>query len=313
MIDCTDRHARYFLRLLSRRMLLFTEMITTSAIEHGDRERLLGFDPAEHPVALQLGGSDPAALAASARVGAACGYDEINLNVGCPSDRVQSGAFGACLMLEPERVADCVRAMKDAVDLPVTVKHRIGVDDHDSWDELLRFVETQIAAGVDALYIHARKAWLQGLSPKQNREIPPLNHDWVYRLQQRYPEIPFILNGGIKTLDECVDHLRKVSGVMLGREPYANPWMLAGVDQRLFGESAPPLPSRRAAIEAYLPYVEALLAAGDPLTRVLRPIIGLYHGQPGGRRWRRHLSENGYRPGAGTEVIRQALELLPDS
>ncbi len=313
MIGCTDRHARYFLRLFSPNIVLFSEMVTTGAIEHGDREQLLGFDRSERPVVLQLGGSDPRALAASARVGAGFGYDEINLNVGCPSDRVQSGAFGACLMLQPDRVADCVRAMKDAVDVPVTVKHRIGVDEHDSWEELLAFVEAQIGAGVDALYIHARKAWLQGLSPKQNREIPPLNYDWVYRLQQLYPELPIILNGGIRSLDECEVHLQKVAGVMLGREPYANPWLLAEVDARLFGEAGKPLPTRREIVERYLPYVEALLASGQPLTRVIRHIIGLYHGQPGGRRWRRHLSEQGHKPGAGSEVIRQALELVPDT
>jgi len=310
MIDCTDRHARYFLRLFSRRMLLFTEMITTAAIEHGDRERLLGFDPSEHPLALQLGGADPSALAAAARVGEAWGYDEINLNVGCPSDRVQSGAFGACLMREPGRVADCVRAMKDAVSLPVTVKHRTGVDEQDSWEELQAFVETQIEAGVDALYLHARKAWLQGLSPKQNREIPPLHYDWAWRLQALYPDTPIILNGGIRSLDECEAHLQHMAGVMLGREPYANPWMLHAVDARIYGEDTSPPGSRREILERYFPYVEALLQQGQPLTRVIKHILGLYHGQPGGKRWRRFLSEQGYKPGAGVHTLEKSLELV---
>jgi tRNA-dihydrouridine synthase A len=310
MIDCTDRHARYFLRLFSRHIVLFSEMITTSAIEHGDRERLLGFDESEHPVVLQLGGADPAALAASARVGAQYGYDEINLNVGCPSDRVQSGAFGACLMRKPELVADCVRAMKDAVDIPVSVKHRTGVDEQDSWEELQAFVETQIEAGVDVLYLHARKAWLQGLSPKENREIPPLHYDWAYRLQALYPDTPIILNGGIRSLDECEQHLQHMAGVMLGREPYANPWMLSEVDARLFGQAGKPAITRRDIMESYFPYVERLLQQGQPLTRVLKHILGLYHGQPGGKRWRRFLSEQGHRPGASVETLRKSLELV---
>lgn len=306
MIDCTDRHARYFLRLFSPNILLFTEMVTTGAIEHGDRERLLGHDPSEHPLVLQLGGADPASLARCARIGEGWGYDEINLNVGCPSDRVQSGAFGACLMLRPGLVADCVKAMKDAVAIPVTVKHRIGVDEHDSWEKLVDFVGTQIEAGVDALYIHARKAWLQGLSPRQNREIPPLNYDWVYRLQALFPQTPMILNGGINTLDACERHLHTMAGVMLGREPYANPWLLSEVDIRLFGAAERPYGNRDDILDAYIPYVERLLASGQPLKRVVKHLLGLYHGQPGGKRWRRYLAQHAHRPGAGIQVLREA-------
>ncbi len=309
MIDCTDRHGRFFLRLFSPNILLFTEMVTTSAILHGDRERLLGFDNAEHPVVLQLGGSEPDELAECARIGEHYGYDEINLNVGCPSDRVQSGAFGACLMRDPERVADCVAAMKQAVGIPVTVKHRTGVDELDSEELLQAFVSTQIEAGVDALYLHARKAWLQGLSPKQNREIPPLHYDWAYRLQQQHPDLPIILNGGILSLDECETHLNHMAGVMLGREPYGNPWMLSEVDRRIYGEDQRGYRTRRDILEAWLPHVEAFLASGQPLKRIVKHVFGLYHGQPGGKRWRRHLSENAHKPGAGIEVLLEAARL----
>ena len=309
MIDCTDRHGRAFLRLFSPNILLFTEMVTTSAILHGDRERLLGFDNAEHPVVLQLGGSEPDELAECARIGEQYGYDEINLNVGCPSDRVQSGAFGACLMRDPERVADCVAAMKQAVGIPVTVKHRTGVDELDSEELLQAFVSTQIEAGVDALYLHARKAWLQGLSPKQNREIPPLHYDWAYRLQQQHPDLPIILNGGIRSLDECETHLNHMAGVMLGREPYGNPWMLSEVDCRLYGDTQRRYHSRLDILEAWLPHVEAFLASGQPLKRIVKHVFGLYHGQPGGKRWRRHLSEHAHKPGAGIEVLLEAARL----
>ncbi len=310
MLDCTDRHARYFLRLFSKRIFLYSEMITTQAILHGDRDYLLGFDQSEHPVALQLGGSDPAELAEVARICADRGYDEINLNVGCPSDRVQSGAFGACLMARPERVAECVQAMKAAVDIPVTIKHRTGIDEQDSWDELLRFCQLQIDAGVDALIIHARKAWLQGLSPKQNRDIPPLQYERVYRLKQLFPDTEIIINGGIKTLQACNTQLQQVDGVMLGREPYANPYLLAQVDREIFDDSAAKSPTRLEILEAYYPYVESLLQQGLPLTRVVRHIIGLYHGQPNGRLWRRYLSEHAFRKGAGIDVIRQAAVLV---
>ncbi|MDJ0833839.1 MAG: tRNA dihydrouridine(20/20a) synthase DusA [Gammaproteobacteria bacterium] len=310
MMDCTDRHDRYFLRLFSPHILLYSEMLTAPAIIHGDRDYLLGFDPAEHPLALQLGGSDPQQLAAAARIGQDYGYDEINLNVGCPSDRVQSGAFGACLMAEPGLVADCVRAMRDATGLPVTVKHRTGIDDQDSWQLLLRFVQLQLDAGVDALIIHARKAWLQGLSPKQNRDIPPLQYDWVYRLKQEFSASEIIINGGIKTLQQCLQHLEHVDGVMLGREPYAHPYLLAEVDRMIFNDPSRPIPNRQQILQAFYPYVEAKLIEGMPLSKVTRHIIGLFHGQPNGRLWRRYLSEHAFRKDAGIEVIEQAASLV---
>ena len=310
MLDCTDRHDRYFLRLFSKRIFLYSEMITTQAILHGDRDYLLGFDPAEHPLAVQLGGSDPQELAEVARICADYGYDEINLNVGCPSDRVQSGAFGACLMARPDRVADCVQAMKAVVDIPVTVKHRTGIDEQDSWDELVNFCRWQIEGGVDALVIHARKAWLSGLSPKQNRDIPPLQYERVYALKQQFPATEIIINGGIKTLDECKTHLQQVDGVMLGREPYANPYLLAQVDREIFGDEGRPPPTRQQILQRFYPYLQSQLDRGMPLTHVVRHIIGLFHGQPNGRLWRRHLSENAFRKGAGIEVIEQAAALV---
>ena len=306
MLDCTDRHARYFLRLFSKHIVLYSEMITTQAILHGDRDYLLGFDDSEHPVAVQLGGSDPAQLAEVARICADYGYDEINLNVGCPSDRVQSGAFGACLMAQPEQVAECVQAMKAAVNIPLTVKYRTGIDDQDTWDELLHFTRLQIDAGVDALIIHARKAWLNGLSPKQNRDIPPLQYDWVYELKRQFSSSEIIINGGIRTLQECQQHLQRVDGVMLGREPYANPAMLFDVDSVLFGDAAGAPPERGEILRRFYPYLQSWLDRGMPLTHILRHIIGLYHGQPNGRLWRRYLSEQAFRKGAGIEVIEQA-------
>ena len=312
MMDCTDRHDRYFLRLFSRNILLYTEMVTAQAVVRGNRDYLVGFDPAEHPVAVQLGGSDPALLAEAARICADYGYDEINLNVGCPSDRVQSGAFGACLMANPGLVAECVAAMKRVVDLPVTVKHRIGIDDQDSWQQLVAFVRTQIDAGSDSMIVHVRKAWLKGLSPKQNRDVPPLVYDWVYRLKQEFPGSEFIINGGIKTLDECEHHLQRVDGVMLGREPYANPAMLAEVDRRLFdGQEA--VPSRLEVLHRYYPYIEQRLEEGMPLTRVVRHIIGLFNGLPNAKRWRRYLSEHAFHKGAGIEVLQQAERLVAES
>jgi len=312
MLDCTDRHARYFLRLFSKRIFLYSEMITTKAILHGDRDYLLGFDPAEHPLAVQLGGSDPAELAEVARICADYGYDEINLNVGCPSDRVQSGAFGACLMARPELVAECVQAMKAAVDIPVTVKHRTGIDEQDSWDELVRFVQLQLEAGVDALIIHARKAWLSGLSPKQNRDIPPLQYERVYALKEMFASSEIIINGGIKTLQQCREHLHHVDGVMLGREPYSNPYLLVQVDHEIFGDTASETPSREQILQSFYPYLQAQLDKGMPLTHIVRHIIGLYHGQPNGRLWRRHLSENAFKKGAGIEVIEQAVARVSD-
>ncbi|MDS4025895.1 MAG: tRNA dihydrouridine(20/20a) synthase DusA [Candidatus Contendobacter sp.] len=312
MLDWTDRHCRYFLRLLSRHTLLYTEMVTTGAALHGDRERLLAHDPAEHPLALQLGGSDPAELARCARIAADFGYDEVNLNVGCPSDRVQSGRFGACLMAEPDLVADCVTAMRAAVVLPVTVKTRIGIDDRDSYAELVDFVDRVANGGCEVFIIHARKAWLSGLSPKENREIPPLRHDVVYRLKRDFPSLTIILNGGLTALDQIADSLQQVDGVMIGRAAYENPYLLADVDRRFFGSSAPP-PSRQQVIRALLPYVETQLQRGTPLHCVTRHVLGLFQGIPGARAWRRYLSEHAHRRGAGVEVLEAALRQIPET
>ena len=306
MMDCTDRHCRYFLRLIARRALLYTEMIPTGAILHGPRTRVLRFDPAEHPVALQLGGADPDELARAAEFGATWGYDEINLNVGCPSDRVQSARFGACLMAEPALVAECVRAMRQAVGVPVTVKTRIGIDAQDSYDFLRRFVETVAQAGCGTVIVHARKAWLSGLSPKENREIPPLRYGLVHRLKLDFPELEVILNGGIRTLEQARAELARVDGLMLGREAYQNPYPLAAWERALYG-TADPLPERAQIIEHLLPYVEQELAAGTPLRAISRHILGLFNGLPGARAWRRHLSEAAHREGAGPEVLIEAL------
>ena len=307
MLDWTDRHYRVFARLLSQHTLLYTEMVTTGALLHGDRARHLDFDPSEHPLALQLGGSEPTALATCARLGAAWGYDEINLNVGCPSDRVQSGRFGACLMAEPALVADCVAAMTAASPRPVTVKHRIGIDHQDGYEPLARFVETVAAAGCRTFIVHARKAWLQGLSPKENREVPPLRYDLVYQLKADFPALEIILNGGITSLEAACAELAQVDGVMIGREAYRHPWLLAAADQRIFGHTDPLLTQPAAAIERLLPYVERQCAAGVPLHRMTRHILGLFQGRPGAKAWRRHLSQQAHRPGAGPEVLRAAL------
>ena len=304
MMDWTDRHCRYFLRLVSPSVRLYTEMITTAALLHGDSGRLLAFDPAEHPLALQLGGAEPRELARCAVLGEAAGHDEINLNVGCPSDRVQSGRFGACLMAEPALVADCVAAMKSAVGVPVTVKTRIGIDDRDSYGALADFTGRLVEAGVDGLIVHARKAWLQGLSPKQNREVPPLDYARVYRLKRDFPALEVWLNGGVKTVEDSVGHLQHVDGVMIGREAYHNPWLLAQLEQRL---GTAPLAAREAVVERLLPYVERQLAQGVRLQQISRHILGLFHGVPGARAWRRTLSERAHRPGAGPEVIEAAL------
>jgi tRNA-dihydrouridine synthase A len=305
MLDVTDRHARYLLRLLTRRTLLYTEMVTTGALLHGDAARHLDHDPAEHPLALQLGGSEPAAMAACARLGARWGFDEINVNVGCPSPRVQSGAFGACLMAEPETVADCVRAMVDAVAVPVTVKTRIGIDERDSYEALAGFVDTVAEAGCRTFVIHARKAWLAGLSPAENRSVPPLRYDVVYRLKRDFPDLRVILNGGVTRLDAAREHLGQVDGVMIGRAAYENAYLLAEADRVIFGEPAPP-PQRCAVLRDYVDYVERELARGTPLARMTRHLFGLFHGQPGARAWRRHLTEGAIRPGAGTEVVVEA-------
>ncbi len=312
MMDWSDHHCRFFWRLLTRQALLYTEMVTTGALVHGDRERFLHFNPEEHPVALQLGGSDPADLARCARWAEEWGYDEVNLNCGCPSDRVQSGMFGACLMARPQLVADCVRAMRDACALPVTVKHRIGIDAMESYAELTDFVVPVAEAGCEVFIVHARKAWLQGLSPKENREIPPLNYPWVYRLKQDFPALTIVINGGIQDLDACREHLRQVDGVMIGREAYQNPWMLADADATLFGADNLTA-SRDAVITALLPYVEQQLSRGVQLNHITRHILGLYQGVPGARKFRRHLSENAYKAGAGLEVLVEAQRLVREA
>ena len=312
MMEWTDRHCRYFLRLISARAFLYTEMVTADAVLYGDLERVLGFDAAEHPVGLQLGGSDPKKLGAAARVGSDWGYDEINLNIGCPSDRVQSGRFGACLMAEPALVADCVKAMRDAVAIPVTVKCRIGIDDQDSESGLDQFIDAVADAGCETFIVHARKAWLDGLSPKENRDVPPLDHARVNRLKARRPDLAIIINGGIASLDEAAPHLEAVDGVMLGRAAYADPYLLAEVDRTLYGDNAPP-PSRADVLDRFLPYVEQELARGVRLNAVTRHILGLFHGQPRARAFRRHIAENAHLDGAGIEVLAQARDIVLDA
>jgi len=311
MMDWTDRHCRVFHRLLSRHARLYTEMLTTPAIIHGDRARLLGFDPSERPVALQLGGSDPRELAEAARIGEGFGYDEINLNVGCPSDRVKDGRFGACLMAEPELVAACVEAMKRAVTIPVTVKCRIGIDDQDPEVSLDRLARAVVAAGSDALIVHARKAWLTGLSPKENRDIPPLDYDRVYRLKLAMPQVPIIINGGVADIAEAKAHLAHVDGVMLGRAAYQEPWRLLPVDAEIFGE-APRFATMEKVFQAMAPYIERELARGTRLHAITRHFVGAYHAVPGARAFRRHLAEHGVKPGAGIEVLRDAVALLEE-
>lgn len=309
MLDWTDRFCRYFLRLISKRTLLYTEMVTTGALLWGETERFLRFDPMEHPVALQLGGSDPEQLALAAKLGERWGYDEINLNLGCPSDRVQSGRFGACLMAEPELVADCIKAMCDSVALPVTVKQRIGIDHLDSYQLLCDFVGKLSLAGGRTFIVHARKAWLQGLSPKENREIPPLDYATVHRLKQDFPHLEIIINGGFTSLDQCTQQLTLLDGVMIGREAYHNPWILADADSRLFGEDAA-VTTRAQVIEQLLPFVETELMAGTPLNRISRHILGLFHGQPRARTWRRYLSDHSHVLNADADVIRKAANLV---
>lgn len=311
MMDCTDRYDRFLLRVVSRRVLLYTEMVVADAVVRRDPERLIGFDPAEHPVALQLGGSDPATLADAAAIGAAQGYDEINLNVGCPSDRVSAGRFGACLMQEPELVARCVRAMADACPgVPVTVKSRIGVDDRDSHEDLRDFVARVSGdGGCTQFAIHARKAWLSGLSPKENREIPPLHYDRVWRIKTEFPHLAIAINGGIRSLAEARDQLGRVDGVMIGRAAYHTPHILAAADREIFGEDRP-APSREEIVGAYRPYLARMLADGVPLHRMTRHLLGLYHGERGGRIWRRVLTEGAARRGAGLEVVDAALEAV---
>jgi len=307
MLDWTDRHCRFFLRLISRRVLLYTEMVTTGAVLHGHRDRLLGFNLAEKPLALQLGGSDPDELAECARIGEGWGYDEINLNVGCPSDRVQRGRFGACLMAEPELVAECVAAMASAVRIPVTVKTRIGIDERDSYEELAHFISAVSAAGCETFIIHARKAWLSGLSPRENREVPPLRYDIAAQIKRDFPRQGIILNGGIQSLDQAKVHLETFDGVMIGRAAYHNPYLLADADRLLCGEADSPLP-RRAVVESMLPYIQGELDRGVRLHSMRRHLLGLYHGQPGGRLWRRHLGEAATQRSAGVKELRDVLE-----
>jgi tRNA-dihydrouridine synthase A len=306
MMDWTDRHCRYFHRILSRRARLYTEMLAVGAVLHGDRERLLRFDAAEHPLALQLGGSEPAQLAVAASIGADWGYDEINLNIGCPSERVKSGAFGACLMREPELVGDCVATMKARVKIPVTVKCRTGVDEQDPEAALGELATRVVAAGCDALIVHARKAWLSGLSPKENRDVPPLDYGLVHALKRRYPALPVVLNGGLAALAQIDTELQYVDGVMVGRAAYQNPALLLEADPFLFGAAAP-VGTTVAAVEAFIPYVEARLADGVPLHAMTRHLLGLFNGLPGARAWRRHLAMEAVKPCAGVQTLRAAL------
>jgi tRNA-dihydrouridine synthase A len=309
MMDWTDRHCRFFHRLLTRRALIYTEMITTGAVLHGDRARLLGFDPVEHPVAVQFGGSDPAALARSARICADLGYDEINLNVGCPSDRVQNGRFGACLMADPALVGEGVAAMKAAVAIPVTVKCRIGIDAQDPEASLDEFTRIVVAAGADALIVHARKAWLDGLSPKENRHVPPLDYDRVYRLKRANPGLPIIINGGIGSLEAAAGHLMHVDGAMIGRAAYQEPWRLLEVDAALFGAPTSFASPKEAAL-ALVPYIERQVAGGTRLHAITRHVLGLFHAVPGARAFRRHLATEAVKPGAGARTFVEALALV---
>ena len=304
MMDWTDRHCRFFHRLLAPSALLYTEMVTTGAIIHGDADRHLAYNPEEHPVALQLGGSEPDDLAACARIAEKYGYDEINLNVGCPSDRVQRGSFGACLMLEPQLVRDCMSAMLDVVDIPVTIKTRLGVDDHESYQFMSDFVGTVAESGCSVFIMHARKAFLEGLSPKQNRDVPPLHYDWVYRLKKESPKLDVVINGGINSVAEVKSHLDHVDGVMLGRTAYQSPWILAECQRQLFDDNGI---SRQDIVEAMSAYIERQVSAGTAVKHISRHLLGLFQGLPGAKAWRRYLSENAYRDDNNTDLLRQAL------
>jgi tRNA-dihydrouridine synthase A len=312
MMEWTDRHYRFFARQITTKTLLYTEMITTGAILHGDFERYLRFDAQENPIAVQLGGSDPSALTKCARICEDFGYDEINLNVGCPSDRVQVGKIGACLMAEPNLVAECINAMSSVVDIPVTIKHRIGIDDLDSYENLFNFVSIVAGSGCDTFIVHARKAILSGLSPKQNRSVPPLNYPMVYQLKQDFPELEVIINGGILTLDEAEQHLKHVDGVMIGREAYHNPFILSEVDSRFYA-SDPQHLSRMDIIQNFIPYIQGELDKGVKLQHITRHILGLFHAQPNGKLWRRYLSENAHKSGASIEVVKSALKLISNT
>lgn len=310
MLDWTDRDFRYLLRLISKHTLLYTEMVTTGALIHGDSQRFLAHDAMEYPLALQLGGSEPAALAECAKMGEDAGYSEINLNVGCPSDRVQSGSFGACLMAEPQLVAEGVAAMKNAVNIPVTVKTRLGIDEQDSYQFLTDFIDAVSAAGCETFILHARKAWLKGLSPKENRDVPPLDYERVYQIKKDYPELHIDINGGIHSLMEVQEHLKHVDGTMVGRAIYHDPYLLANVDNVVFNQRSDYILSRHEVIEAMLPYIEQRMKQGRPLKSITRHLLGLFQGQPGARRWRRHLSENAHLPDAGIHTLQQALSLV---
>ncbi len=312
MMECTDRHGRYFLRQICRHILLYSEMITSAALVHGKRSDLLAYDAAEHPLALQLGGSDPGELAEAAKYGEDAGYGEINLNVGCPSDRVKNGRFGACLMVEPELVARCVTAMAEAVDIPVTVKCRTGIDGHDSFEQLRSFAGRLVEAGMASLAVHSRIAILQGLSPKQNREIPPLDYPRVYRLKKELPALEIILNGGVRSLTDALDHLERVDGVMIGRAAFEDPYILAEADQRLFSD-AHAMPSRHDIARAMLPYIEHALTKGARLNYITRHMLGLFHARPGARAWRRYLSENAHQWGAGVDVLETAAQYVDEA
>lgn len=311
MLDWTDRHCRYFHRLLTKQALLYTEMVTTGALLNGDVERHLRFNAFEQPVALQLGGSEPKEMAACARLAEDYGYAEVNINVGCPSERVQKGAFGACLMAEPHLIADCVAAMQAAVNMPVTVKNRIGIDEQQERDSLFNFVETVAQAGCQTFIVHARKAWLKGLSPKENREIPPLNYALVYELKQAFPQLEIIINGGITTLEQCQHHLQWVDGVMVGREAYHNPWLLAQVDSQLYA-TPDSFNQRKAVIDAFIPYVEQQLSQGVTLAPMSKPILGLFQGIAGARYWRRYISENAFKSNADAKILLQAMQKILD-
>jgi tRNA-dihydrouridine synthase A len=311
MMDWTDRHCRYLMRLLSPSALLYTEMVTANAIHYGDADALLGYDMSEHPIAVQLGGGDPALMAEAAMLAAKVGYDEININVGCPSDRVQSGQFGACLMSSPELVADCVRAMRAEVDVPVTVKNRIGIDEQDSDEFLMHFIDTVAAAGCNKFVVHARIAVLDGLSPKQNRDVPPLNYDRVFRLKQSHPELEIVINGGIQSISQVDDVLQHVDGVMIGREAYQHPYFLAELEKHR--NPSWQLPDRRDIVVRMVPYIEEQLAQGEKLGRITRHMLGLFVGQPGARAWRRYLSENAFKEEAGIEIVMAALEAMPNA
>jgi tRNA-dihydrouridine synthase A len=311
MMDWTDRHCRYFMRLLSPSVRLYTEMITAAALQHGNADNLLRFDQSEHPVALQIGGSNAELMASAARTGELAGYDEININVGCPSDRVQSGQFGACLMSSPGKVAECVEAMRAAVDIPVTIKSRIGVDDQDSYDFLRNFVSVTRDAGCEIFVVHARKAILSGLSPKENRKVPPLVYDRVYSLKRDFPDLNIILNGGIGSIEECQQHLKYVDGVMIGRQAYHTPWLLTELERELGDAGQSAMRSRDEVVQQMIPYIIRELQNGVQLKHITRHMLGLFAGQPGARAWRRTLSEQAHMPGAGIEVLEKALAKLP--